>query len=131
MNNLFILVFMLFMHVIADYNMQGCLANIKQKSWWIDQCEQLNVGFAKYKNDYKMALFMHSFSWSFMIMLPLFITNGFNLSWFGLFGLAFNTVVHYFVDDFKANDYMINLVQDQTYHIIQIVATFVCWNLFV
>ena len=127
MNNLFILIFMLFMHVIADYNVQGCLANMKQKSWWVDQCNQLNVGFAKYKNDYKMALFMHSFSWAFLVMLPLFIADGFNLSLLGFWGLVWNTEIHYFIDDFKANDHMINLVQDQIFHIIQIVVTFVCW----
>ena len=127
MNNLFIFIFMLFMHVIADYNVQGCLANIKQKSWWVDQCDQLNVGFAKYKNDYKMALFMHSFSWAFLVMLPLFIADGFNLSLPGFWMLVWNTTIHYFVDDFKANDHMINLVQDQFYHIIQIAITFVCW----
>ena len=127
MNNLFIFIFMLFMHVIADYNVQGCLANMKQKSWWVDQCDQLNVGFAKYKNDYKMALFMHSFSWAFLVMLPLFIVDGFNLSLLCFWGFVWNTEIHYFIDDFKANVHMINLVQDQIFHIIQIVVTFVCW----
>ena len=31
MNELFILFLMIFMHVIADYNVQGCLAELKQK----------------------------------------------------------------------------------------------------
>lgn len=63
---IFILFCMLFCHVIDDYYLQGILASMKKKSWW-----EKNAPDELYKNDYKMALFMHSFSWSFMIMLPL------------------------------------------------------------
>ena len=31
MNGIFIILFMLFMHVFDDYVLQGCLANLKQK----------------------------------------------------------------------------------------------------
>lgn len=63
---LFILLCMLFLHIVDDYYLQGWLASAKQKSWW-----EKNSPDKLYKHDYLIALFMHSFSWTFMIMLPL------------------------------------------------------------
>ena len=34
---IFILFIMLLMHYIEDFHLQGCLANLKQKKWWIDE----------------------------------------------------------------------------------------------
>ena len=62
---LFILFCMLFCHIVDDYYLQGWLASAKQKSWW-----KKNSPDKLYKYDYLMALFMHSFSWTFMVMLP-------------------------------------------------------------
>ena len=78
-----------------------------------------------YKHDYKVALFMHSFAWSFMIMLPILISTTYTIDpvvFLGIF--AINLVTHYIVDDLKANYKLINLCQDQCFHLIQI---FVTW----
>ena len=64
----FLLLSMIFCHVIADYNLQGILAQMKQKEWW-----ETNYPNFKYKNDYKTALLMHSLSWAFFIEIPLYI----------------------------------------------------------
>ena len=70
-----ILFTMIFCHIVDDYYLQGWLASAKQKSWW-----EKNAPEKLYKYDYLAALFMHSFSWSFMIMLPptiaLMVTGG-------------------------------------------------------
>ena len=57
-----ILIVMFFCHIVDDYYLQGCLANMKQKSWW-----QIHTSNKLYKYDYIMALLEHAFSWSFMI----------------------------------------------------------------
>ena len=113
------LVVMWFMHIVDDYYLQGILASMKQKSWWQKQesyCE-------KYKNDYKMALIMHAFSWAFMIMLPLLWQFKFEFNPFVYLIFFVNVGVHAFVDNLKANKKKINLMQDQVIHIIQIIVT--------
>lgn len=119
MNKCFILMLMVFFHIIDDYRLQGILANMKQKSWWRQQEQYAD----KYKYDYLIALFMHSFSWAFMIMLPIAIANGFNISAAFVVVFITNLFIHGFIDDLKANQFKINLVQDQLVHIIQIVIT--------
>lgn len=117
---LFILLCMIFLHIIDDYYLQGILGNLKQKSWW-----ESNYPDKLYKHDYLMALFMHSFSWSFMIMLP--ITIGvilFGGTWYPLLYI-FNIVIHFYIDDLKANKRKINLIQDQCIHLIQIIITWI------
>ena len=59
-----ILLSMIFCHIVDDYYLQGWLASAKQKEWW-----KKNAPEKMYSRDYIMALFMHSFSWAFMIML--------------------------------------------------------------
>jgi hypothetical protein len=114
---------MIFMHVIDDYKLQGILASMKQKIWWKEQKEYKEL----YKNDYIAALIMHSFSWTFMIMLPIAITLCFNIGWW-IFAYVVNMCIHAFVDNLKANKFKINLVLDQTIHIVQIIIT---WLIFV
>ena len=117
---LLILILMIFCHIIADYNLQGWLASAKQKEWW-----EKNAPDKMYKNDYKMALFMHSFAWSFMVMVPVAIyalcMKGFFCVHF--FWFLWNIGMHYFIDDQKANKKEINLVEDQLWHLLQIVLT--------
>lgn len=122
---IFILISMLFCHIIDDYYLQGILASMKQKLWW-----EKNYPNEKYKNDYKMALFMHSASWSFMILLPVSIyniinycTDAFWIMWFIIW--IINLIIHMIVDDLKANKLKINLIIDQIIHMIQIVIAFV------
>jgi hypothetical protein len=89
---------------------------MKQRSWWEE-----NAPKEEYKNDYKMALFMHAFSWAFMIMIPYIIVGA---SQYAICGaIVLNTIIHAIVDDLKANKKKINLIDDQTTHIIQILIT--------
>lgn len=115
-----ILFLMIFLHIIDDFCLQGIMASMKQKSWWQEHPIGSNP---KYKNDYLAALFAHSFSWSFMIMIPVLIWG----QWEWPILLA-NMLTHAVIDDAKANKFQINLIQDQTYHLIQIIAT---WLIFV
>ena len=118
MNNVFIILCMIFCHIIADYNLQGWLASAKQKSYW-----EKNAPDEMYKHDYICALVMHSFSWTFMIMLPLMYAVDFKVDSFLLFLFVINILMHTIVDDLKANDKCINLWQDQLIHMCQITMT--------
>ena len=113
-----VLIAMIFCHIVDDYYLQGWLASAKQQSWW-----EKNAPDELYKYDYIAALFMHSFSWTFMIMLTptiyVLLVGGI---WNPVVFVA-NLVIHMIVDDMKANKKKINLIQDQAIHMIQIVAT--------
>ncbi len=124
MGKIFVLMCMIFMHILDDFCMQpmGFLANGKQKDWW-----KKNAPDEMYKYDYLVVLFFHGFSWTFMMMLPLFL-------YVLLFGGAYypllfigNVIIHSYVDNEKANKKKINLVQDQGYHMIQILGTWLLW----
>jgi len=117
MNKLFIILLMIFCHIIDDYYLQkGLLNNLKQKSWWQEQ-----PGYKKlYQYDYMVGLSVHSFSWAFMIMLPITFTMNFNITPFFVYILLTNLVVHAITDDLKANKKLINLWIDQTVHLCQI-----------
>lgn len=117
---IFILLAMVFCHIIDDYNLQGWLASAKQKSYW-----EQNAPDPMYKRDYIMALIMHSISWSFMMMLPVMVYqmyNDYSIVMTFIFFII-NTILHIQIDDMKANRKQINLVQDQLFHLIQIVLT--------
>lgn len=115
---LFILFVMIFAHIVDDYYLQGILASLKQKSWWENQKSYKPM----YKYDYIVALIMHAFSWSFMISLPI-LYFGFT-KWIAV-AIILNTIIHGIVDDLKANKHKINLIVDQSIHIVQIVVTWV------
>lgn len=115
----FVFLSMIFMHVLDDYVLQGVLAQMKQKDWWVK-----NAPDPMYKNDYLMALWMHSLSWSFMIMLPLALYAYCDVGILFVIGFIVNTAIHFIVDDLKANKHCINLWQDQVTHLIQIAVTF-------
>ena len=122
---IFILLAMIFCHIIDDYCLQGILASMKQKSWW-----EKSEGYSeKYRYDYLMALIMHGFSWTFMMMLPIFIVFEFQIDIFMCFVFLANWIIHVVVDDLKANEKKINLTQDQIIHLIQIFITFVLFTL--
>ena len=119
MNLTYVLLLMIFLHIVDDYYLQGWLASAKQKEYW-----QKNAPQAMYKYDYFWALIMHSFSWSFMIMLPLAYLSSFDVDAWFVIVFIINIVIHGTVDNAKANEKTINLWQDQLIHIIQIVSTF-------
>lgn len=116
-----ILLLMLLLHIVDDFVLQPvCLSKLKQREWWKKQDEYCE----KYKNDHKMALFMHSLSWSLMILLPLMFMANISDLWLTC-AVIFNMAIHFMVDDFKANRRKINLVQDQIIHLMQIVLTWI------
>lgn len=124
MNNLFIILTMIFCHIVDDYYLQGWLASAKQKKWW-----QENAPQKLYKYDYIVALIMHSMSWSFMIMLPIAMSMLFNIPTMFLIVFICNAIIHGIVDNLKANKLKINLIADQSIHLLQIAITaviFVC-----
>jgi len=113
-----LLLLMILAHVIDDYFLQGILASMKQKSWWRKQDGYKDM----YKDDYQVALLMHSMEWSIMVLLPgMFMFNLPELFLAAVF--VVNTAIHYYVDDLKANKLAINLWVDQGIHIIQIILT--------
>ena len=65
---------------------------------------------------------MHSMSWGIMITLPIIIAlkGELNYLWFLL---PINIIQHAIIDHLKANRRVINLVQDQSLHTLQIIAT--------
>lgn len=120
MNNTFIFLLMIFCHIVDDYYLQGWLASAKQKKYWEE-----NAPDKMYKHDYIWALIMHSFSWAFMIMLPVAFWMNFNIGFDFVITFIWNVIIHAVIDDAKANKKKINLIQDQTTHLTQIVLTFV------
>lgn len=109
---------MLWCHLIDDYVLQGVLAKMKQKKFW-----QENAPEPLYRYDYLMALLCHSLMWSISIMIPTFFTGNF-IWWL----VPANCVIHFIVDNLKANKLKINLITDQSIHFIQVAITFlVCY----
>lgn len=127
MTRVLLLLVMIFLHIVDDYYLQGWLASAKQKSWW-----EKNAPDELYEYDYIMALFMHSFSWTFMVMIipSLFalsrvINTGIDniniVSGQIIFTFVVHLIMHIIVDNAKANLKKINLIQDQIIHLIQII----------
>ena len=114
------------MHIVDDYYLQGILTSMKQKAWWKKQESYKD----RYKYDYIVALIMHSFSWAFMVMMPIAFVMSFSITIGFAVVFLVNTAVHCIVDNLKANQMKINLVQDQSIHVGQIVATFVLFFVF-
>lgn len=133
MKSLIILVEMVFLHFFADYFLQGILAGMKQKIWWVKRSpNKAEFDRSILKNDYKAALFAHSFEWTFIVLLPMLYLVYYNSYIFGystmyLFLFCGNLAAHYYVDDLKANKHKINLVHDQRLHFIQILTSWIMW----
>lgn len=120
--NIFIL--MVLMHVIDDFVFQPvCLSKLKQKKLWVEECKKQGLPFKKYEDDYIMALVCHSASWSAMILLPIIFWMP-NCEW--LCAVWFiNVLIHSLIDNLKANEFKLNLVQDQFLHLVQILITLI------
>lgn len=116
-----ILFLMIFLHIVDDFYLQGVLAKMKQRRWWKE-----NAPLKMYRNDYKAALLVHGFSWTFMVMLPLFIygITSDKRSTLVLYIIEFfaNWYMHVQIDNGKANEGVLNLVEDQALHLVQIIA---------
>lgn len=118
-----VLLYMIFLHIFDDFHLQGILADMKQKSWWEEQIKD-----SLYKHDYIIALFIHAFSWSFMIALPVIAYYGWITRIDIIFVIVLNCIVHAYIDDKKANKKTLNLVEDQLLHLFQIITT---WYIFI
>lgn len=118
MSKLFIVLWMIFFHIVDDYYLQGWLSSAKQKTYW-----ELNAPENLYNYDYIWALIMHSFSWAFMIMLPIAYIQHFNVGFKFMIFFVLNVAIHAFTDNAKANWKCINLWQDQLVHMAQITLT--------
>lgn len=116
-------------HYLADFTLQGCLAQMKQKQWWKDEIYKWNqthhgnsaLDYENYKNDWICALNSHSFYWAIVTFLPLFLTNAPDN--FIIIAMLINWFVHSIVDHLKCNLHKINLRTDQTCHLMQILLT--------
>lgn len=118
MNIYFTILLMIFCHIVDDYYLQGWLASAKQKKYWEE-----NAPNKMYRFDYIWALIMHSFSWAFMIMLPVAFTMSFQINVLFIVVFIANMIVHAMTDNEKANRFTINLWIDQIVHLSQIAMT--------
>lgn len=121
MSKIFIVLAMIYMHILDDYVLQGILANLKQRSWW-----KQNYPDKLYRHDYIVALLMHSMSWSFLTLLPIAVYRGFNVGTDFLAVFLINALGHAGMDHAKANMGLVNLITDQTFHLLQILVTAAC-----
>lgn len=102
------------LHIIADFNLQGILADFKQKAWW-----EKNYPQELYKHDWIISLALHSLSWSTLTFLPFCTDRHF-------FPVVIaQAIIHAVIDHLKANRLCISLVQDQLMHLGQIGGTVV------
>ena len=117
--NLFLVCLLL--HFLADFNLQGCLADMKQQRWWIRACRTCKVSIDIYEFDWLAALLIHSAMWSMITFAPLLfvVKSTATLYWV----LAINTAIHAVVDNLKCNKLQINLWSDQLLHVFQIIIT--------
>lgn len=119
------------LHIIADFNLQGILAYLKQKEWWKENCPQ-----KLYKNDWREALGIHSVEWSIITFVPIYfilsmyeLTDKFKNSleirpiYLILIVFGTNSIIHAIVDHFKSNKHSISLKTDQFIHRLQIYIT--------
>lgn len=121
-----ILLCMIFMHIIDDFVLQPiCLSKLKQKETWEEYCEKNDKPFNLYQNDYKVALLIHSLSWSIAIIIPWLLIASNLIGRLAVITVIVNTLIHFMVDDLKANHYKINLATDQITHFIQILLTWI------
>ena len=133
MGETIVLVFILCLlgHFVADFTLQGCLANMKQKLWWKKELDKLDqehgdkwlYNRSDYKHDYIAALIIHGLYWSIITFLPLLFL-GVSAYWFALI-IILNAAMHASIDNEKANQFCYNLIWDQLLHLVQIIATLV------
>ena len=120
-----ILLSMIFLAIADDFYLQPIiLAKLKQAKFY-------KGASIIYKYDYVASLFIHAFSWTFMMMLPLFynLKKQEEIVFIALFWI--NVFVHAFADNAKCNAKMISLKTDQLIHIIQIILTFIIFKVLV
>ena len=117
-----ILILMILFHIIDDFVLQPiCLSKLKQKSFWQEQNLYNNL----YKNDYLASLMIHGLSWSAMVHIPIMHLFNEQHQLALLLSFLIHAMIHAFIDNQKANKKTINLISDQTLHLIQIILIFI------
>lgn len=116
------LILMLFLHLIDDYKLQGILADFKQRDWWVKHAPD-----KKYKYDYLVALYEHAFMNSVMIHIPIYLFMSKNTA-FLIVTILSCTAFHACCDGLKANFKVINLLQDQLFHIFTIIILYLIYK---
>ena len=119
-----VLLCMIFLHLLDDYKIQGILADLKFRDWWINN----RLTQKKYDKDYIIALIEHGFMNSFLIHIPVYIWYTKNMVVLTI-GILLSTIFHAFVDNKKANERSINLIQDQLSHIVYIILIWIIYLL--
>lgn len=120
---------MFLLHFFADFNLQigAGLDKFKQWRWWRDQISaEEEEKWNMYKDDYKVALWIHSFQWALVTCLPLLMCGGLLY----MFIAIIHAVIHGTIDDMKANWMRINLIQDQVLHTVQVLVIWATWLCF-
>ena len=115
---------MFLLHIFADFNLQigAGLDKFKQWRWWRKQIPaEKEDEWNRYKDDYKIALCIHSLQWALVTCLPLLMCGG----RLYMFIAIIHAVIHGVIDDMKANWMRINLIYDQFFHTVQV---FVIWS---
>lgn len=107
-----LLTLMLLMHIIEDFHVQGRMADMKQRSFWEPYGEM-------YGNDHKVVLLLHGFEWAVFVSIPLFLFADVHWSYFAV--MVSMAVCHAMIDDAKCNGRTLNLVEDQTAHVMQVI----------
>jgi len=122
----FILLSMIFLHIVADFHLQGILGTMKQKEFW-----EKNYPDKKYRHDYIVALILHGFEWSFIVHIPIILCLLPIMDKPIVGVLAMNLLlhgyIHSFVDNAKANTKCLSLVADQALHLAQLSAILVVY----
>ena len=113
-----LLLTMVFLHIVDDFYLQGVLARMKQKDYWKE-----NVPDKLYEKDYIAALIAHGYSWSFMVHIPVLIYSKHH--GLALASCLLQALIHLYIDNCKANKKSINLIQDQSFHLLQILIIWV------
>lgn len=123
----------LLLHFLADFTLQGCLADMKQRRWWtrtivkeydntfgtvplVDRLIKLT------RHDWLCALLCHSVFWSIATFSPLLWLCASQRTI--VIVCLVNVLVHAVIDHLKCNRYLINLTIDQLLHLSQILATY-------
>lgn len=120
-NLLLILIWMIGMHIFVDFHLQGFLASSKQKLWWIKQ-ENYNV---KYEHDWIPCLLAHCAEWTIFIMIPVIFYVNFHINSIFIIIFIINVIIHFIVDNLKCNKMKLSLIEDQLFHIGQILLTWI------
>ena len=118
------LLIMIFLGIVDEFYFQGKLENLKNK---------YGLGYGeseKNKDDWKTALLIHSFSWTFMIHFPILYLGGITILHL-ILSFVINIFVHAILDHLATNVGKISYSTSYMGHLFQITMTFVAFAYFV